>query len=463
MPLSPVLEQYPAVRRVLYTRRRPVVSHVIAVGLVAAATLIGWGMGTSVFRVPFITFFPAIVSAALIGGLWPGVLATTLSSLAAWYFFIPAGDTGEREALVALFVSVSAINVAVVALLNAAVQHVLAQEENLSILIESSPTGIVVVDDRGEIKLVNSSTEKLFGYGRGELLGHGIEKLVPTNRAAHHRALVAEFFKKPEVRAMGAGLDLSGLRKDATEFPIEVALNPVRRNGRTGVLATVIDITDRIKARESTQLIIRELQHRTQNLFAVFQAIASQSLDEGKTIEEIREVLTGRIQALSAAYTTLANSGWEGAPLSQIIHRQFAGFPKRITVSGCNIVVAPSAAQQFALITHELATNALKYGALSAADGHVSIEGKVERLNGSGIFSFSWKEIGGPPVAKPTRKGFGSVILLNAAQSLARSVAMNFEPQGLTYELHVDLKAVALIMEPTAQSPTEPDQKALVS
>jgi PAS domain S-box-containing protein len=298
------------------------------------------------------------------------------------------------------------------------------------------------VDDDGRIRLVNSSTERLFGYGRQELLGHGIEELVPPDRADRHRAAVATFFRKPETRAMGAGLDLSGRRKDGTEFPIEVALNLVRSSGRTAVLATVIDITDRMKARQSEQMVIRELRHRTRNLFAVFQGIASQSLAEGKTPAKAKAVLNGRIQALADAFDALASSGWKDAPLSVIIARQSAGFSDRATITGCDITVGSSAAQQFALIVHELATNALKYGALSTPNGRVAIGGKAERVDGGSIFKFTWKESGGPPVSQPTRKGFGSVLLLDLARQLARSVQLDFDPQGLTYELQIDLSAI---------------------
>jgi len=314
--------------------------------------------------------------------------------------------------------------------LHTAVQYVTAQEDNLRVVVESSPAGIVVAGDDGKIRLVNASSEKLFGYPRAELLGRMIEELVPN--------------EMPETSPMGARLDLSARRKDGTTFPVEVAFSPLGRNGKSGVLATVIDITDRMKVRDSQQMVIRELRHRTQNLFAVFQTLAGRSLDEGLTTAETKFVLNGRVQALSDAYRTLAESGWDGALLSAVINRQLAGFSNRAIIAGCDIMVEPSAAQQFALLVHELATNALKYGALSTADGRVSVEGSVEGLDGEGVFTFRWREIGGPPVSQPARKGFGSVILLDSIRHLARMVEMNFDPMGLVYALQIDLSAIEM-------------------
>jgi two-component sensor histidine kinase len=99
-------------------------------------------------------------------------------------------------------------------------------------------------------------------------------------------------------------------------------------------------------------------------------------------------------------------------------------------------------AQQFALIVHELATNALKYGALSTHAGRVSIEGKTERLDGSGTFTFVWRETGGPAATKASRRGFGSFILLDSAKRFGQAVEVDYSPRGLCYELQVQLNTI---------------------
>jgi PAS domain S-box-containing protein len=449
MPFSVSAEQHDLVERLRRVRENPLAAYGTAVGLVAAAILVRWSVGGNVEGVPFITYYPAIIAATLIGGLWPGILSIVLSAVTAWYLFLPpefGWQLDQREAVsLLLFVAVSGVNVAIITLLNVAVERVLAQEQNVRVLIESAPNGIIVVDEQGTIRLVNASSEKLFGYQRSELVGKNIEVLVPDRQADAHVAMRKSYQQAPTPRLMGIGRDLSGKRKDGSEFPVEIGLNPVHGNGGAAVLATVIDITERKRVQDNQKLIIRELQHRTQNLFAVFKAIAVRSVDEGKTAAEIKYVLSGRLQALAQAYAMLADAKWEGASLADILEREFAGFAGRLSFNGCDIVLTPSAAQQFALIVHELGTNALKYGALSTREGHVSIDCKVERLNGDGKFSFSWKEIGGPPPVQPTRKGFGSVIIVDSAKQFASNIVLDYSPQGLNYALELPLSAIEAV------------------
>jgi PAS domain S-box-containing protein len=445
VPFALGFEIYPWVERLLRVRHYPLAAYGLALLLVALAVFMRWLVGEYTgAQIPFITFYPAIIIAALIGGLWPGILATVLSSVAAWYLFIPSllAWPGHREIVeLFLFAVISGMDVAIAVLLTKLIERLVLQQRNIRILLESAPTGLVLVDDHGTIKLVNASAEKLFGYSRGELMGKAVEALVPQQHIPDHRKLRASYQEKPEVRLMGLGRNLSGRRRDGSEFPVEIGLNPVGRDGTPAILATVMDISARKQAEEHQGLIIGELEHRTRNLFSVVQAIITSSLKDAKTIAEGTYVVSGRVKALSQAYALLADAAWEGASLAKILGGQVLLDPKRVTVDGCDITVAPRAAQQFAMIVHELATNALKYGALSVPDGRVSISGRIDRYDGAGSFVFSWKETGGPRVAPPTRRGFGSAILLEAAEQFG-SVTMKYLPEGLIYQLQLDLKAI---------------------
>lgn len=197
-------------------------------------------------------------------------------------------------------------------------------------------------------------------------------------------------------------------------------------------------------ARERQELLTRELHHRSQNLFAVIQALVRRTLKDSKTLDQASENLNGRLMALSRAHTALARDVWKGTRLSEIIKQELNGFSRQINLTGCDIAINTTAAQNFALIIHELATNAIKYGALSSLDGSIVIEGKTN-INGRPRFKFRWKELNGPPVRIPTRQGFGSTILLKLATQLSKDVKLEYAPDGLAYELRLDLSVITLI------------------
>jgi PAS domain S-box-containing protein len=121
-------------------------------------------------------------------------------------------------------------------------------EEKMARIVEAAPNAIVMTDREGKIVLVNARTEKLFGYARAELLGQKVELLVPERLRAQHPGLRNGFSENPTVRLMGAGRDLTGLRKDGTEVPIEIGLNPVHIGEEAFVLASIADITERKQA-----------------------------------------------------------------------------------------------------------------------------------------------------------------------------------------------------------------------
>ena len=136
-------------------------------------------------------------------------------------------------------------------------------EERFRQAVESAPNGMVMINPEGTIVLVNAQTERLFGYDRAELLGHSVELLVPERFRSKHPDNRAGFFANPQVRSMGVGRDLFGRRKDGSEFPVEIGLNPIKTDDGLLVLSAIVDITERKNAEDA----LRESEARYRYLF----------------------------------------------------------------------------------------------------------------------------------------------------------------------------------------------------
>jgi PAS domain S-box-containing protein len=190
------------------------------------------------------------------------------------------------------------------------------------------------------------------------------------------------------------------------------------------------DITGQKRAEQHQRLLINELNHRVKNTLAIVQAISHQSFAGEGLSRDARRAFEGRLAALSAAHNLLTDQNWEGATLHQIIADGMAAYHvgERVTIHGPDLPLAPKTSVSLAMAVHELATNATKYGSLSRPGGRIDIGWEVE----DGRLHLVWRESGGPPVAVPTRRGFGSrMIERGLASELSGTVKIDFAPAGL--------------------------------
>ncbi|MCL4768688.1 MAG: sensor histidine kinase [Hyphomicrobiaceae bacterium] len=199
---------------------------------------------------------------------------------------------------------------------------------------------------------------------------------------------------------------------------------------------------ERQRSEERRHLLLRELQHRTNNLLAVISSITRRTLLDGRTMCEARDALLGRLQALANASDTLAAAHWQGADISLVIENEMRAFAGRYTAQGPALLLSAQAAQNISLVIHELATNASKHGALSESDGNVAIEWRVEGEPGDPRMVIEWKERGGPPAVPPARKGFGYTLLQTVLSEADSKPTIRFEPEGFFYGAAVRLSAV---------------------
>jgi PAS domain S-box-containing protein len=202
------------------------------------------------------------------------------------------------------------------------------------------------------------------------------------------------------------------------------------------------DIHERKVAEEHQRLLINELNHRVKNTLATVQAIAFQTLKGDIPLGEARSRFEARLLALSNAHNLLTEQNWDGAPLDRIVAdsiQPLAGEQERIDIEGQPLWVAPRPALALALALHELSTNALKYGSLSSEQGRVAISWSTE---GDGL-RLQWKESGGPAVAEPNRRGFGSrLVEKGLTADLGGNATLHFEPDGLCCIIEASLQAI---------------------
>ena len=183
---------------------------------------------------------------------------------------------------------------------------------------------------------------------------------------------------------------------------------------------------------ERYALLAGELQHRTKNLLSIILSIGSASLREGG---EGRDAFFARLHALAKAQDLLMGGDGRGASMKDVVEQALDSFGTRVSIEGPQVFLKPSAAQGFALIMHELATNASKHGALTAATGTVSVRWSLETNSTEATILFQWQERGGPLAERPKRKGFGSVLLEHAVANADCPPHFDYSPEGFTYEL----------------------------
>ena len=205
------------------------------------------------------------------------------------------------------------------------------------------------------------------------------------------------------------------------------------------VTGTVLDITERKLGEERQQLLMAELDHRVKNILSNVSAVAHLSSHRAGSVEDFVRALDGRILAMSRAHGLLRRSAWGGADLCEIAAETLSAFRSRagdnIRIEGASTYVVPQLAQSLTLILHELATNAVKYGALSKPDGRVHLSWSRTESGSPAHLRIIWREEGGPPVAEPDARGFGLTVLQAAASDIAANAGCHFAPQGLIYTL----------------------------
>jgi PAS domain S-box-containing protein len=303
---------------------------------------------------------------------------------------------------------------------------------SLASIVESSDDAIVSKNLDGVITSWNRGAERIFGYSAEEAIGQPITIVIPQDRHDEERAILTRIRRGERIDHF----ETVRQRKHGSLIVVSLTVSPVKNAEGKIVGASKIarDITEQKRNQEQIATLAREAEHRSKNVLANVQAIVM--LSQSDTSEGLKQSIEGRIRALANVHSLFVESRWIGAELSTIATQELFPYSekdeKRVRIDGPQVLLEPDAAQAIAVTLHELATNAVKYGALSGTRGQVELKW-LHKADGQLILR--WTEIGGPAVQMPTRRGFGSRVIERIIGQLKGDARFDWRPEGLVCEI----------------------------
>jgi PAS domain S-box-containing protein len=302
--------------------------------------------------------------------------------------------------------------------------------DELAAIVRTSPNAIFRVNDAGQVRSANAGAETLLRTPAEQMLNQPVQDLV-------HFATPCDWFDRAKALCSCASeavletTDAEGRHFELTVVPIGEAAEDASMD----FSVVLRDITARKKAEQRLKVALGEMKHRVKNTLAVVAGIARQTLPT-----EIRDAFIGRMQALSRAHDVLAADKHELADVRDLLDLAAAeaGGEDRLRISGAqHLTLPPEHAQSLSMALHELATNALKYGALSEPGGYITVECE---LVGENLLRMVWQERDGPPVSPPSRQGFGSKMINTLLKfDLGAEVRIDYNPEGLRCEIEFEV------------------------
>jgi len=306
-------------------------------------------------------------------------------------------------------------------------------ETRFRTIFEQANDFLITTTLQNEITSVNPAVIEAIGYSEAEILGRSIRDFMDEDQFA----ISMDAFNRKLQHGGSTRLTVKLRAKDGRELIWEVnsRLSLDEQGRPTALHAIGRDMTEAKRAETHLRLLVDELNHRVKNTLAIVQGIAQQSFKDDVPPRLARAAFEGRLAALSEAHNLLTREHWSLVSMRQIIDdalRPHGGESGRFTLDGPDLTIQPKTAISLALAIHELATNAVKHGALSRPEGHVSIAWRRVLGEGPARLSLLWKERGGPTVSVPTHRGFGTrMIERGLAAELGGKVAIEFRSEGL--------------------------------
>lgn len=315
-----------------------------------------------------------------------------------------------------------------------------AAARRLTALVESSDDAIIAKDLDGYITDWNPGAERLFGYRREEVLGQSVMLLIPEDRQEEEPGILARVRAGERIERF----ETIRRRKDGTLVAISLTISPIKdaRGAIVGASKIARDVSDWQRAQEQQNMLLREMNHRIKNVFALTSGIVNLSARSASSPLELAATVSERLATLSRAHAlTMSAIAAGGEPAAATLHALIgailapykAGERPRSEVRGADIQIPSALVTSLSLLLHEFATNAAKYGSLSTEEGIVEITCS-DRLS---EFLIVWRERGGPPPTKTASEGFGSRLVKATASQLGR-ISRTWDPSGVVIELVIE-------------------------
>jgi PAS domain S-box-containing protein len=321
--------------------------------------------------------------------------------------------------------------------------------ERFAAIIESSDDAILSKDLKGNIKTLNPGAERLFGYTAEELVGKPVTTLIPPDRHGEEDRILDRIRRGERTDHY----ETLRRRKDGSLVDISLTVSPIKdSNGRIiGASKIARDITERRRNQEQQNLLLKEMNHRIKNLFTLAGAVVTLSARTAKTSKELAEAVQDRLAALALAHDlTLIDLTEEGKQsdrtitltelVQTIVSPYVAEENARVTINGPDVSIRGNAVMSMALLLHEIATNAAKYGALSSQRGRVDVRWSVS----NGKLFLAWRERGGPALyGQPDNEGFGGLLArVTVTGQLEGQISRDWNQEGLTVNVSAGLECL---------------------
>jgi PAS domain S-box-containing protein len=312
-------------------------------------------------------------------------------------------------------------------------------------IVESSDDAILSKDLEGVITSWNRGAQRLFGYTAEEVVGRSVTIIIPTDRHDEEPMILGRIRRGERIEHY----ETVRQRKDGSLVDISITVSPIRsENGEiVGASKIARDITLLKRARERQDLLLREMNHRVKNLFSLAISVLRLSGRSAGSVPELIDSTTDRLSALARAHALTLASGLgdlsqaaKPTTLHSLIQAITAPHDvpgdsdsSKFSVTGCDMEINTSVISSLALLLNEFATNATKYGALSATAGRI----RIQCVNQGETLFVTWTERGGPEIVPPTNKGFGDLLVRTTIAGLGGEISRDWQPAGLVIRLSI--------------------------